>query len=605
MLSFIILLSSLFKADGNPTFCTIYNSVDDMCEECNQGRFLSFGICLPECPTGYTVFNSDCVQSSSSLKIIETNFYETASIYGNSIGDFKTTTNDFSDITISLVPTDNRGFYGQITSNLISTSTFYLNPYFTIKLYVRPTGLGKILEIESFLIISVTSFRISSSLRVIKQSNLNEIMASITGSIILGEWIRVLITCSSTTSTILNGKMFINDISTSTSHSGYEIGETVSSNIFIGDVYNSGTAEGFYYKIEIWNEIELQTYADLGLSICDFTEYLDGNNCIACQSPCTVCRRATDCSICYFIECSNCDGYGKEQCSSCTNGEASPYCCDYLCESCINRGQCSTCQTGTFLTFDICVSNLPTGFISSIDTPLVVLSVNFMENNFSNYYAPLISSMLPKKSRGRGVYFNGNSYLSSENTIVLAASFSIQILLKIVSSLSRNPIIVVLGALKLFTLDPVIEITTNDYMNSTVTSSLDAPIPTLAWLYLTITAYPSSQSTSVSIYSNSGQIGMLTVPGFLRMSEAVFILGLDESNFFNGFIYSFEFYIGLIDLSTAIVNYCQSGVLTGCVEDCSFTSYYEDFLCYMCLSSCTEGCVKGTDCSLCYETRGL
>ena len=542
MLSFLILSSLVLKAYGDPSFCTIYNSVDDLCEECFPGSLISFGLCLPECPTGYTSSGLDCFQSNSSLKIIGTNFYETASISGSVIGDFQTTVNDFSDINTNLVPTDNRGFYAQSSSNLVSTSIFYLSPFFTIKLYIRPTGFGKILEMENFLIISITNSGIERSLKVVEQSTLNEIMSTITGNIILGQWIRVLITFSSTTSTLMNEEMFVNDISTSaSSSSGYEIGKTASMNIFIGDAHNSGTAAGFYYKIEIWNLIEYQTYADLGLSICDFTEYFDGNNCIACQSPCVTCTRTTDCSICYFSECSICDGYGKDQCSSCTNGETSPYCCDYLCESCINKGQCMVCKSGTFRTFDICVLSLPTGFTSSISIPLQIFSVNFMQNNFSNYFAPLKTSMAPKKARGRGVYFNGNSFLSSQTTIILAASFSVQLLINIIQSSTRNPIIAIPGALKVFTLDPVIEITTNNYMNSTLINTIGAPIQTQTWMYLTIKASPSLESTSVSIYSNSVQIMFITVPGLFRMSEAAFILGLDQAYFFIGFIYSFEF----------------------------------------------------------------
>ena len=184
----------------------------------------------------------------------------------------------------------------------------------------------------------------------------------------------------------------------------------------------------------------------------------------------------------------------------------------------------------------------------------------------------------------------------------MAASFSVQLLINIIQSSTRNPIIAIPGALKVFTLDPVIEITTNNYMNSTLINTIGAPIQTQTWMYLTIKASPSLESTSVSIYSNSVQIMFITVPGLFRMSEAAFILGLDQAYFFIGFIYSFEFYIGSVDLTNALVNYCQPGVLTNCIEDCPFMNYYENYLCSMCLSSCTEGCVKGTDCNLCYDT---
>ena len=77
--------------------------------------------------------------------IIGTNFYETSKIFTNTVGDFVTTTNDFSDINTNLIPTKDRGFYSHSTSNLKSKSTISIAPHFTIKFYIKPIANGILL----------------------------------------------------------------------------------------------------------------------------------------------------------------------------------------------------------------------------------------------------------------------------------------------------------------------------------------------------------------------------------------------------------------------------------------------------------------------------
>ena len=149
MLSIYLSLFVISKTAAAPCFCSTYTSTLDSCLQCEAGYYLIYGRCQLVCPTGFAISLLECLQVGQSLMIIGTNFYETSKIFTNTVGDFVTTTNDFSDINTNLIPTKDRGFYSHSTSNLKSKSTISIAPHFTIKFYIKPIANGILLTLEN------------------------------------------------------------------------------------------------------------------------------------------------------------------------------------------------------------------------------------------------------------------------------------------------------------------------------------------------------------------------------------------------------------------------------------------------------------------------
>ena len=70
-------------------------------------------------------------------------------------------------------------------------------------------------------------------------------------------------------------------------------------------------------------------------------------------------------------------------------------------------------------------------------------------------------------------------------------------------------------------------------------------------------------------------------------------------NGFTGFIWRITI-SNNIDFSV-IPLICTSSMLPNCQVNCSFETYYSNNSCLPCLSTCSEGCIRSSDCNLCLD----
>ena len=182
--------------------------------------------------------------------IIGTNFYETSKIFTNTVGDFVTTTNDFSDINTNLIPTKDRGFYSHSTSNLKSKSTISIAPHFTIKFYIKPIANGILLTLENLFSIGLSG---SAYLNIFLSHTVDcfEYSYSFNMEFTLGQWTRFIIGSFYSVEGYFQLEYIVNEVCNYYTLGNYEMPRKDLSYLYIGSSTNSGTAPGFYYKLEI------------------------------------------------------------------------------------------------------------------------------------------------------------------------------------------------------------------------------------------------------------------------------------------------------------------------------------------------------------------
>lgn len=223
------------------------------------------------------------------------------------------------------------------------------------------------------------------------------------------------------------------------------------------------------------NTYELQDYKTVGCaagcsscpnellcpSNCPINQFLNAGVCTACLGTCDIvygCRSALYCRLCKAKECLTCTSFSGP-CTVCiTNAsisgttcvcnpnafwvQSSQTCgvCDILCDLCQTTDYwlCATCDSTTVSVNSLCLRACPYGFAApcvTVTTP--VISASF-EVDFQATYGIFVTGAKsaqyqffntpegidPVPSKGRGFYFDGDSYLMSNINIHLSHSFS-------------------------------------------------------------------------------------------------------------------------------------------------------------------------------------
>ena len=602
MYPLIILIAIIPLTKSSSAYCQNFDTSSSTCSLCESKYFLSYGICQLECPTGFLPSsNQICSQFSTSLQIFQTNFFETLKLSSSTVGDFKTVSENFYSYSKNLIPTGpDRGFYSHSTSNLISKSKISVSPSFTIKAYLKPISAGTIFKYSDIIKVSVVGSTISFSLLIYSQSSQNEISIKINSQVSLDSWIRLMIVSSTLNSNSILKKIQINDAVNSATSYNSEIGKRLSDFFYIGDFESIKSVEGFFYKLELWNQALSDGFGLMDVGDCPYLSFWNGVTCAECMAECGEinCVRGSDCVTCPLSSCSVCEGYGEEDCLVCENGESKPYCCDFLCLRCGVFEKCLECKDGSFLSFGICVLRLPDGYNGIENSVISALDISFMQRNWSSYYSPFTSDSYPAKVKGRGIYFNGNTFLLSESEFSLSVNFSIVILLKIEENHSM-PILYFPNYLKLCTSEKTLSLNLTDYTGVISNFVISTNLPLSSWFYLTVIAVPSYKSTSISIYNNKNLLSSATSLGYFRMEGVKFNLGSAQSEFLVGFINALQIYIGVIDLNSYNPIICSSSLITDCIEDCPYMSYFSSSTCQECPNPCSQNCVRSETCNQC------
>jgi hypothetical protein len=396
-----------------------------------------------------------------------------------------------SNFIQNFIPTKDRGFYAHKTSSLKSVVEHSLAPTFNFQLFFRPQTTGKIFEYGTIFVVSIANSNILIEISLLDE--INHVEVKRTGSIkcSLGFWNNLSINFIQNTGwtvsgSLMNSGSILDSVSISTQTS--EKLELVKRNLeylYMGDSLHLDTVSGFYYELKITNSLVFTSLNDYHLNICDFLSFWDGSSCQSCMGSCQIsCVRATDCITCASSNCDSCQGYGFNDCLQCNNGQTPPVCCDFGCSSCNSITDCITCSPGFHLTSVYCVFELPTGYDGSVDVQKNVFQVNFASGNFddllSSFYLP---NGLPVFVKGRGLYFDGNSYLVSKSKFVLAVSFSIEILFKCIR-VGEFPMFYLADTLTLRTTTNILEIVIVDSVGNFIYEVVSGTVNPNVWSYL-------------------------------------------------------------------------------------------------------------------------
>ncbi|CAG9335153.1 unnamed protein product [Blepharisma stoltei] len=628
-----------------------------LCASCGSSYFLYGSIqCLSNCPTGYTenTGTKSCdFLSNTGLSIV---FYDKImlnSIAGVQVGSSNSNTYPSYDSN-DPYPSYLRGYYFS-GSYYLSTNTV-IGPYFTVSIWVYPTGAGTIVSktisgIEIFCLeilngsgypkLSITLSDSSSFSVTLSHSALNS-------------WNFIAFTGKIDTSYITTINSYFNSLATdsgSSSNAAY-FQDRSSGTLYTGtkSTLSSGFT-GFLYDLNIYNVENLQ-YSDYTTSSCTspctscpsdhncpnscpLLQYYDGSSCANCMGSCTKgCRYTDTCGLCKTKQCYECTSFSGS-CSSCiTNAESdgSDGCqcktnafwhsstatcdfCDAICSVCKQTTyfECTTCDTGKQLVDSTCLNDCPYGYgtsCSSVSTPVIdqlfdtdfqgsygIFTTGADSSSYQFFNTP--ETVDPVPAYARGLYFDGNMYLLSSVSVYLSHSFSIGAWIYVATNgdlLQKQTRLTVSST-------GAITALMEDTAQATSTRTLSPSSSFTGWAYVSFTLYYTSNASPIILYINGVSAGSTTISGRIYRDQAStnLQLGKSSSSGFVGFIYYFQLWNTRITGFSAIINgftFCGSGLGASCLSTCGISTYKNGASCSAC-NSCSTGCIRANTCNIC------
>ena len=407
--------------------------------------------------------------------------------------------------------------------------------------------------------------------------------------------------------------------------------------LYIGKSANSNYL-GFIASMGV-----LSVDADLGYSL---TEALDLNfycgvslnNCPLNPTIMSTCSEAcTSCDICYdaiynnCFECPSGSYYFGDTCGSSCPGQVS-----YK-ASCYNiRGNCmlnaiglacESCNSPYYLYYNICISHCPSSMTTDsvnlecmwsssqvfslvLDDIIELGSLNsFAFGSVTTNAYPTIDPNDPVPALGRGYYFTSNSYITS-TSYFLGPDLSVTIWVKLIADTGVNDIFSKqLSGVNFLTLsrntDTYFSLASDSGIHYYVKDSNQ--ITMTDWNYIEIMIYFDEiyLTSRLSIVYNTACSDELTV-SFDFWSDkpnSILVIGSNLGYGFNGFLYSVEawsqanIYRDLYSTTCTGASPCPSSTIT--LGICAISE--SETSCSACLGTCTDGCVRTTDCNLCAD----
>lgn len=394
------------------------------CTKCNKN--ILDGVCVSECPLGYTVKSSKCHLESTVVKIVYFNFEGAGNIFYDQTNNIKAT--GFTNSTkrhltdILPFPVYLRGAYfpGQSALKIEFTNQHLLSSTFTFSLWIKPESpnaelITKITANNTFLTISLENFYPMISLEMdgiiyktlsnsILSLNWNHIFISLDAS--LG--ISISVNIIKETPNYLNNTIFV---------------DSSNSTLYIGsDSLFQKNYKGFIFNIEIYtgipNIIETIISQCPGCDFCPVSgkciphcnigEFYDVSKkiCSNCPNECPdVCRSSDSCDLCIDDFCTSCSSYKEKSCLECSpNYEVIDNLCSLcksgfyysyktlhcescvgLCETCSSEILCLTCkENSSFITPGECACNLGYSFIEKCERNLFTAIIMISQENIAS-----------------------------------------------------------------------------------------------------------------------------------------------------------------------------------------------------------------------------
>ena len=344
-----------------------------------------------------------------------------------------------------------------------------------------------------------------------------------------------------------------------------------------------------------------------GVCACKDPNYyqVDIDICDVCQNDvCAQCDVSTECIVCiesYYL------GDGN-QC----------YPCDPRCKTCENETNenCEECNNGYYKQpgTNTCESYCPNGFVpedgvckdpedsSSLDYCFVFEDSLEQLNGDITVGVTSIADADPKLMDSRGLYFDSDDALQM-NGILINRSFTLEFWIR--------PYVEEAPSADLFNIasEGVTKFILSQSSNSSFAGLLHEDFSAISNVALarewTHVAYVINAGTDVSIYINGNVENFALTDLIIGQEETTHLIGQS----YIGFLYSLclrQRVFTEFDIDTSVpdcptpVN-CAFCPISTCLSNCEYDQFLDSDQCGDCLDSCTEGCVRGTDCRPCTD----
>ena len=602
--------------------CQSGNGVFD-CTTCNSGYSLIDGLCLLE-PYGYN-------PGALNTPVINMNFNTIQQYYDGIFqsGIDGTTWAPFnSPAADDPIPVKSRGLYFDgVAKYLVSTSNVVLNYKTTVAVW-RYSQNGYYTVYTLYFTISTyrnAVILVSDTEDYISSYSLGYYFTS-------NQWIfeayMINFVSNTVTLTYTDGSS-VSNVYSIDGYAYYDIGSLMHIGRY-GTVY---FYKGFIYSIAIWQTVitDFSTeYDACGIGLgdsciwsCSFNKYYNSyeNACLTCDSSCTAgCSTWGTCALCQESDCGTCSNFN----TTCTSTVPDPCiagyvfspgkkCCNSACLECYGPAyfNCFSCSPGSLLLAQVCVGSCPLGYAASNSnclgslSPFLNLVINVIQDQVldttqdivfqtgvdtSFYPSGLPSDPVP--SLQRGYYFTSTSYMSS-GLLTLPYNFTMIFYIKQISGgalLSKSS----------FTINTLGSVA---FSIISVISATFSAIPSTDWTVMAFSLWTVMDgTTTVSItYPQISYTSSITSLAVIYIdTSASLILGASSGSFV-GFLYQFQVYLYPKAVSTLSVLMCTTSSESDCLINCDFAQYLFNSLCTACSASCTEGCVRASDCNLCTD----
>ena len=627
MLIFLIILHSVSGA------CCLncISVVNKSCEECASPYLLSNGVCIIDCGYGYISNDTHCIQNSSSLTFISTNFGGIFDYLSSTAGDFQT--NDGSPLlnSTNFLPEPGRGFYSNGNSTLVGNLPWIPNNMLTISLYFRPLQSdGTILQIidsdmNNYVTIEMVEEYIQVQVSIISQ--IDQTIEVLTGSNTFlnqsqGVWFNLLLQISQNSTDKVLLSIGLPEGTSEFTAKDFELYLPGISQWLLGSLSPNSSLQCFYYQVTASNALS-NCFLSISLSnFCDYSYYLSPSGaCISCGDACDprlTCVDGLICGQCYFVECSDCNGYLMGGCTACTNGEVAPVCCSAYCRTCDQVSLCAACQDNHFMYETVCLAVSPVGGLTAVEYPVAsalfdapfsgsygVFTTGYSSSNYQFFESPEASDPIPAKQRG--LYFSGNSVVIAN--IALPHVFSIGILLKPTDSANMTIVndgnnIVVQAFGSVASVNAELDDGTYSIFRSDAIQAFGT------WTFIALSLNYSFPTSTLCAYINGVQVFSNSFPGVYRTFSSSIAVGGGANSvspgllYYKGFLYSIYLWNTPITDFSAYLDFtvCTPEIAVDCMWDCDIDEYLvANGACSYCMDNCDLGCVKDQSCNVCQD----
>lgn len=609
------------------------------CSLCKPGFYMLWGLCVSFCPTGYEISGSECTLIGSSL-ILDLTLIGTEGVVYDTASDIPVVTGTSSQFypeyeSDDPIATLERGYYftGDSVMHFAPYSTYttpYLNfaPAFYIAMWVNPKSPDGIIfsdvcpdsDYNTTAEVSLVSRYPTITLALSEStanSNTTYPSYSCSEKIPLNSWSYVAFAVSLDTHERTYVTCYINNVPDDPHllGSGHVTDETQNHNMMLGTKQTDiSTTDPDYYQGTVYRvivDVDPETVLDQITTDCEGT--------------CTVCPIDGVCLTDCMSTCLTCTSASNGDCTSCQSGY---YLTDGLCVS--------TCQTGDSISGSTCIDNggdteiLHYVFDTTMNNPpdltadllaFMGSSVNYVGNFDANDPLPVYM---------RGIYFAGTEKYANLPTnqaetrsVILGNTHTIQVWVRPTES-SPGCILVKESNSETYlyvfvdsSLAPSASYKVFDiYTNLGKAFSATGQVLDLnVWQLLVVVFERIGEDCSINLYVDgiAGTPSQSPMSYFSEPSTLLFKLGYSStySTSFQGYIY--ELIIYNYAITPVVPSACSCGPCTesgDCLSTCDYLEYLDtDGSCLACLPECTDGCVVGTTCSnnkdpLCEEYDG-